>query len=110
MIVQKGGTFAVKRRTSSRLRAKARRASKARRRRRVAHRTAGWARGLRLATGVSGLIGAVGAPLLRLLAERSGLRAGLSAGNASKPPAPTYPATTTHVWTPSTATTPASKP
>jgi hypothetical protein len=34
---------------------------------------------LALGAGTSGLIGAVGAPLLRLLAERSGLRAGLSA-------------------------------
>ncbi len=50
-----------------------------RRRLLVAQRAAAWARGLRLATGVSGLIDAVGAPLLRLLAERSGLRAGLSA-------------------------------
>jgi hypothetical protein len=33
---------------------------------------------LTLTTGASGLIGAVGAPLLRLLAERSGLRSGLS--------------------------------
>jgi len=31
-----------------------------------------------MTTGASGLIGAVGAPLLRLLAERSGLRSGLS--------------------------------
>jgi hypothetical protein len=45
----------------------------------VQARTSVWARGLRLTTGVSGLIGAVGAPLLRLLAEKSGLRAGLSA-------------------------------
>jgi hypothetical protein len=58
------------------LRTKARRAIKARRR--VQARAAAWARGLRLAAGVSGLIEAVGAPLLRLLAERSGLRAGLS--------------------------------
>jgi len=34
---------------------------------------------LALTGGVSGLVGAVGAPLLRLLAERSGLRSGLSA-------------------------------
>jgi hypothetical protein len=33
---------------------------------------------LELTGGASGLIGAVGAPLLRLLAEESGLRAGLS--------------------------------
>jgi hypothetical protein len=44
----------------------------------VQARASAWARGLRLAGGVSGLIGAVGAPLLRLLAERCGLRAGLS--------------------------------
>jgi hypothetical protein len=41
---------------------------------------------LLLAAGVSGLIGAVGAPLLRLLAEKSGLRAGLSAALGSLRP------------------------
>jgi hypothetical protein len=50
-----------------------------RRKRRIEQRANIWARGLALTTGASGLIGAVGAPLLRLLAERSGLRPGLSA-------------------------------
>jgi hypothetical protein len=49
-----------------------------RRKRRNEQRANTWARGLALTTGASGLIGAVGAPLLRLLAERSGLRSGLS--------------------------------
>jgi Transposase DDE domain group 1 len=69
----------VKRTTSTRLRTKTTRAKRLRRRRRIEQRTSGWTRGLELVAGASGLIGAVGAPLLRLLAERSGLRAGLSA-------------------------------
>lgn len=39
-----------------------------------------------MTAGACGLIGAVGAPLLRLLAERSGLRAGLSAALAGRRP------------------------
>lgn len=79
MIFQRGGTFRVKRTTSAKLRTKTARAKRLRRRRRIEQRTCRWTRGLALTTGASGLIGAVGAPLLRLLAERSGLRAGLSA-------------------------------
>jgi Transposase DDE domain group 1 len=54
------------------------RAKRLRRKRRIGQRASAWTRGLALTTGASGLIGAVGAPLLRLLAERSGLRSGLS--------------------------------
>lgn len=68
----------MKRTTSTRLRTKAARARRLRRKRRIQQHANGWARGLALTTGASGLIGAVGAPLLRLLAERSGLRSGLS--------------------------------
>ncbi len=78
LISQGGGTFEVKRRTSARLRKKIKRASQLRRRRRLEERTSRWARGLELTGGASGLIAAAGAPLLRLLAEESGLRAGLS--------------------------------
>ena len=53
---------------------KAARAKRLRRKRRIEQRADAWARGLTLTTGASGLIGAVGAPLLRLLAEQSGLR------------------------------------
>ncbi|MBQ0897050.1 hypothetical protein KBX37_28865 [Micromonospora sp. U56] len=73
-IFQKGGTCQVKRTTSTRLRMKAARAKRLRRKRRIEQRANAWARGLTLTTGASGLIGAVGAPLLRLLAEQSGLR------------------------------------
>jgi hypothetical protein len=41
-------------------------------------RTSRWSQGLELTGGASGLIGAVGTPLLRLLGEESGLRADLS--------------------------------
>lgn len=68
----------MKRTTSARLRTKAARARRLRRKRRIERRANTWARGLALTTGASGLIGAVGAPLLRLLAEQSGLRSGLS--------------------------------
>ena len=68
----------MKRTTSTRLRTKAARAKRLRRKRRIEQRVNTWARGLTLTTGASGLIGAVGAPLLRLLAEQSGLRSGLS--------------------------------
>jgi hypothetical protein len=60
------------------LRKKIKRAIERKRRRRLEQRTSRWSRGLELTGGASGLIDAVGAPLLRLLAEESGLRAGLS--------------------------------
>jgi hypothetical protein len=68
----------VKRTTSTRLRTKTARARRLRRKRRIQRQASVWTRGLALTTGGSGLIGAVGAPLLRLLAEQSGLRSGLS--------------------------------
>jgi hypothetical protein len=60
------------------LRKKIKRAIERKRRRHLEKRTARWARRLELAGGASGLIPMVGAPLLRLLAEESGLRAGIS--------------------------------
>jgi hypothetical protein len=72
----------VKDRRSVKLRRKIRRGIERKRRRRLAKRTSAWCHGLELAGGASGLIGAVGAPLLRLLAEQSGLRAALSAALA----------------------------
>ncbi|HKT00985.1 MAG TPA: IS1380 family transposase [Rugosimonospora sp.] len=57
---------------------KIKRAIERKRRRRLAKRTSAWSQGLELTGGACGLIGAVGAPLLRLLAEESGLRAALS--------------------------------
>jgi hypothetical protein len=64
------------------LRRKIKRASERKRRRRLEKRTSAWSRGLELTGGASGLIAAAGAPLLRLLAEQSGLRAALSAALA----------------------------
>jgi len=61
------------------LRRKIERAIELKRRRRLAKRTSAWSHGLELAGGASALIAAAGAPLLRLLAEQSGLRAALSA-------------------------------
>jgi hypothetical protein len=60
------------------LRRKNKRAIERKRRRRLEKRTLAWSQGLELTGGASGLIGTVGAPLLRLLAEQSGLRAALS--------------------------------
>jgi hypothetical protein len=60
------------------LRKKIKRAIERKRRRRLEKRTSRWSHRLELTGGASGLIGAVGAPLLRLLAEESGLRAALS--------------------------------
>lgn len=68
----------MKIRTSTRLRPAKARAKLLRRRRRIERRATNWARGLELTTGITGLINAVGAPLLRLLTERTGLRAELS--------------------------------
>lgn len=69
----------MKHRRPVKLRKKIKRAIERKRRRRLEKRTSRWSQGLELTGGASGLIGAVGAPLLRLLAEESGLRAGLSA-------------------------------
>src|SRR5258705_1401815 len=77
-IVEENGTFAVKRRTSARLRKKNQRARDLRRRRELEQRTTGWTTSLHLAGSTTGLVRAVGVPLLRLRAEESGLRAGLS--------------------------------
>jgi hypothetical protein len=68
----------VKRRTSAGLRKKNQRVKDLRRRRELEQRTTGWTTSLDMAGSTSGLIPAVGVPLLRLLAEQSGLRAGLS--------------------------------
>lgn len=68
----------MKHRTSVRLRGNRKRAIERKRRRRLAKRTSRWSQRLKLAGGASGLIPAVGAPLLRLLGEESGLRAGIS--------------------------------
>jgi hypothetical protein len=60
------------------LRKKIKRAIELKRRRRLQKRTSQWSHRLELTGGASGLIAAAGAPLLRLLAEESELRAGLS--------------------------------
>ena len=77
-ISQENGTFVVKRRTSARLRKKNQRVKDLRRRRELEQRTTRWTTSLHLAGSTTGLVPAVGVPLLRLLAEESGLRAGLS--------------------------------
>jgi hypothetical protein len=76
--IQENGTFMVKRRTSARLRKKNQRAKDLRRRRELEQRTTRWTSSLELSGGTAGLVPAVGVPLLRLLAQESGLRAGLS--------------------------------
>ena len=68
----------MKRRTSARLRRKNQRVTDLRRRRELEQRTTRWAASLDIAGSTAGLIPAVGVPLLRLLAQESGLRAGLS--------------------------------
>lgn len=68
----------MKRRTSARLRRQHQRAKDLRRRRELEQRTTGWTASLDLAGSTAGLIPTVGVPLLRLLAQESGLRAGLS--------------------------------
>jgi hypothetical protein len=68
----------VKRRTSARLRKKNQRVKDLRRRRELEQQTTRWTGALHLAGSTTGLVPAVGVPLLRLLAEESGLRAGLS--------------------------------
>ncbi len=68
----------MKHRRPVKLRKKIKRAIELKRRRRLEKRTSRWAQGLELTGGAAGLIAAAGAPLLRLLAEESGLRAGLS--------------------------------
>jgi hypothetical protein len=60
------------------LRKKIKRAIELKRRRRLEKRTSRWSQGLEMTGGAAGLIATAGAPLLRLLAEESGLRAGLS--------------------------------
>src|SRR5215475_7463192 len=72
------GTFEVKSRASAKLRKKIKRARELRRRRELEKRTSEWSRSVEMTGGASGLIGAAGAPLLRLLAEESRLRSGLS--------------------------------
>jgi hypothetical protein len=68
----------TKRRTSARLRKKNQRAKDLRRRQELEHRTTRWSTSLDMTGSASGLLPAAGVPLLRLLAEESGLRAGLS--------------------------------
>jgi hypothetical protein len=87
-MMQETGTFEVKRTTSARLRRKIKRVRAERRRRKLERRARQWAGGLELTGGGSGLIDAVGVPLLRLLAETSGLRGRLSQALARKDFAP----------------------
>lgn len=68
----------MKRRTSARLRRKNQRVKDLRRRRELEQRTTGGTASLDMAGSTSGLIPAAGVPQLRLLAEASGLRVGLS--------------------------------
>jgi hypothetical protein len=89
-IFQENGTFGVKRRTSARLRKKNQRVKDLRRRRELEQRTTGWTASLDLAGSTTGLVPAVGVPLLRLLAEESGLRAGLSKALQRKDFHPVY--------------------
>ncbi|MFI7126838.1 transposase [Nonomuraea sp. NPDC050153] len=86
--MQETGTFKVKRTAPAGLRRKIKRVRTERRRRKLDKRARRWAGGLELTGGGSGLIGAVGVPLLRLLAEGSGLRGRLSAALAKKGFAP----------------------
>jgi Transposase DDE domain group 1 len=60
------------------LRKKIKRAVELKRRRRMEKRTSRWGQALEMTGGASGMIASAGAPLLRLLAEESGLRGGLS--------------------------------
>lgn len=80
--MQGTGTFKVKNKTPARLRRKIKRARDQRRRRKLERRTPAWSKSLELTGGGTNLIGAVGVPLLRLLAEESGLRPGLSAATS----------------------------
>ncbi len=68
----------MKSRPPGKLRKKIKRATELKRRRRLQKRTSQWSHRLELTGGASGLIATAGAPLLRLLAEESELRAGLS--------------------------------
>lgn len=68
----------MKSRTSSRLRKKIKRAVELRRRQKLEKRTSQWSRAVEMTGRASGLFGAAGVPLLRLLVEESGLRGGLS--------------------------------
>jgi hypothetical protein len=64
------------------LRKKIKRAREQRRRRKLEKRTSAWSQSLEMTGGASGLVGAAGAALLRLLAQESGLRPHLSAALA----------------------------
>jgi hypothetical protein len=75
---QEIGTFRVKRMAPAGLRRKLKRAAAERRRRKLEKRTKAWQVGLEMTGGGTGLIGAAGIPLLRLLAEESALRGRLS--------------------------------
>jgi hypothetical protein len=77
-IVQGTGTFEVKNRLSARLRKIRKRARAERRRRELEKRTSAWACSLEMTGGASGVVASAGVPLLRLLAEESGLRGALS--------------------------------
>lgn len=76
--MQGTGTSKVKNKTPATLRKKLKRARAERRRRQLEKRTAAWSCSLEMTSGASGLLGAAGVPLLRLLAEESGLRCLLS--------------------------------
>lgn len=68
----------MKRTVPAGLRRKIKRAKAERHRRKLEKRTSAWTTGLEMTGGASGLVGAVGVPLLRLLADCSGLRGRLS--------------------------------
>jgi hypothetical protein len=76
--LQGNGTFEVNNKTPARLLKKIKRARERRRRRKLENRTSAWSHGLEMTDGASGLVGAAGIPLLRLLAETSTLRGHLS--------------------------------
>jgi Transposase DDE domain group 1 len=69
----------VKNKPPAKLLKKIKRVREQRRRRKLEKRTSAWSRSLEMTGGATGLLDAAGVPLLRLLAEESGLRGGLSA-------------------------------
>ncbi|MBF8194645.1 IS1380 family transposase [Nonomuraea sp. K274] len=86
--MQENGTSEVKRTAPAGLRRKIKRVRAKRRRRKLDKRARQWAGALEMTGGGSGLIGAAGVPLLRLLAELSGLRGRLSGALARRDFAP----------------------
>ena len=76
--MQETGTFEVKRTAPAGLRRKIKHARERRRRRKLEKRTSAWSSGLEMTDGATGLVPAAGVPLLRLLAETSGVRGQVS--------------------------------